>query len=170
MKEFLNTEITQTWGSQLIFLIVTITLTLLIGMIVQDVKNKIAIFTKAQLHRYRNKPIRMQKKIYKEIKRHEKINKDSDTFPTEWPSGMNSITWMSLKDVLDNGKHLKYGKLENIIIQYEKSFPERLEKYYKDNPEKKVEKEKRDEKTRESMLQMQSNLKQLSNIDWNRFK
>lgn len=165
MNDFLNTKITQTWGSQLVWLVVTITLTLLINTVFQTMTKRIINFSKTKIHKYRNKPIRKQRRLYYQIKRNEKKkkNKITEKYPSQWPPTISFGEWRKIKEKLNKGDHLEYKKLENLILEYEENFPKKLEQYYEAHPDEKAKLEKAEKAMQRSIAQMQQSIGKMTN-------
>lgn len=162
MKEFFETEITPTVGSQLLWLVVTVLITLFITLFLDQTKNllkKIFVYFKGKVTDAYNTPINKQKRLYKKIRRFEKKNKEIK--PKPYPEGVSIGDVRKFNDKRKSGLSLEYGPLNELMIEYQKTYAEKLEKYYELHPEEKEQDELRGKKLEDSFKETLDSLQNI---------
>lgn len=156
MKEFFNTEITQTLGSQLLLALVIFLISgLIFKPIVRQIEKgakKVYNLIKNRIKELFNTPYLKQFRIYWEIKKAEK--KNNELKPQQYPIGAPIRLVLDFLRRNENGESLEYKPLNDLMIKYVDSYKERLEKYYEKYPEEKIE----DDLRKKNLLKIKNRL------------
>lgn len=163
ISEFLNTEINQTIGSQLIWLMITVIVTIAIGTVLSQTNNLIRKGVRkliCKMKKRYNQPLKQNKRLYKKIKKDLKRNKNLRL--NEFPPGVSLDLYMEFIDAKKDGVKLQFEPLHDILVEYELEYHNRLEKYYEMYPEEKIKAEAMEKDLAESFKLVNNNLKDIS--------
>lgn len=141
-KDFFNTEINQTIGSQLCWLISTVVITLFVTVTLGQVKKmlvKLSNYIKKKVLSCYYSPLNNQKRLYRKIKKN--VKKSEDIKPKIYPSYVSIKIIRDYIKAKEQSRKLEYKPLHDILVKYESEYPKRIEKYYDLHPDEKIEDE-----------------------------
>lgn len=160
----LDKEISSTVGSQLLWVMATVLITLLLDRALNHSIDKLTQKLQALKTKYYEKPKVVEKQMYKKIKK--KIKQNRDEMPQRFPPGLSLRYY---RDMREENFKFSYKPLEKIVEEYYETYDVRLRKYFIDHPE---EREKHDAQMRElaiSMERMKNGINILTNPDYFNF-
>lgn len=150
---FLNTEYDSTWLNLITTILITVSLTLVLQTIFADPIKSIINWIKQKIknvfYYFLNKLGIKERFAYIKIIYHErKMGSGKNIEPLHSPPGIKFKEWKYYIEKIKSGKSFAYPKLEAKFKWYRDTFPERLEKYHENNPDKKIEWEAMQERLR----------------------
>lgn len=164
MGSILDKEISSTVGSQLLWVMATVLITLILDRVLNHSLDKLTQKLKALKTKYDETPKVVEKQMYKKIKK--KIKQNRDEMPQRFPPGL-VIRYYS--DMREDNFNFSYKPLQKIVEEYSDTYDERLRKYFIDHPE---EREKHEEKKRElakSLEKLKNSFDSIANSDYFNF-
>ena len=165
IKKILETEIDQTIGSQLSWLVATVVITLIVSLFTEQIFRWIkTVFFKVK--KFYHSPYREQKRIYKKIEKYERSIYFKLEKPNELPKDLPHILDPRISKVFktNSKKHkIVYKALKDKVNYYIESYPERLERFYELYPYEREKDEIRDRIVQKQIETMTSNFENTLN-------